>query len=317
MIDRMRTPLHTRLLWIPFVSLSCGGSLSHYPDRPDRDGVDPVDTDDVTVQTQDDTGDPTQTTDPTDTTTTTDPAPDCDRPADCDDPRCDDACDNDGDGEITEDLGGRDCNDRDDEIHPGADDVCDRKDNDCDGTVDDDSDRDGYDVCDDCDDDTRSVHPGANDACNGTDSNCDGEDCDPWEEDFEANGMGANWVQTGAVTWYLGEDWAHRGLQSSLSGNIGNSESSILTLTVDITSPGSVTFFHKGVTESGYDKLLFKIDGAQQGQWSGNWGWTQESYPLTVGVHDLQWTYRKDGSQSQGADQVAIDDVEIENGRPL
>ncbi len=105
---------------------------------------------------------------------------------------------------------GNDCDDSDASVHPGASEYCNEIDDDCDGTVDEDSaidastwyrdaDSDGYgyaystDVaCDqptgylpsagDCNDGDGSVHPGASESCNGADDDCDGsvdEGCSP------------------------------------------------------------------------------------------------------------------------------------------
>ncbi len=97
-----------------------------------------------------------------------------------------------------------DCDDTDDNAYPGADELCDGSDNDCDGETDEDSaldvsvwysdaDGDGYGVpdatmiaCDlpagyaatddDCDDAVFEVNPGATERCNdGVDDDCDGE----------------------------------------------------------------------------------------------------------------------------------------------
>lgn len=307
------------LVWGTLLLVSCGGSLAHYKPAPDDEGaaLDPLDdtTDDgphIAQNTGDDDDDDTGPG-----TTPTDPGPDCTTKADCDDPQCGSVCDADGDGEITEDLGGRDCDDTDRDIHPGAFDACDRVDNDCDGAIDEDNDRDGFDVCDDCDDEDRAVNPDHADPCDGFDANCDGEDCAPWEEDFEGAGIPAVFAKTGQGNWHVDPDWHHRGTQCGMSGAIGNGETTVLTLTVDITSAGTATFWHRGSTEQGYDKFRFKIDGVQQGIWSGTWSWTQESYPLSLGIHDLEWSYTKDNTLSDGTDQVGIDDLVIEGGRPL
>ena len=94
---------------------------------------------------------------------------------------------------------GGDCNDGSQDIHPGAEDVCDFIDNDCDGTSDEnpefiynaDRDGDGYGdpvefvaACsppdgfiaddNDCNDADRSIHPGAEEICDGIDNDCDG-----------------------------------------------------------------------------------------------------------------------------------------------
>ncbi|MEQ1745166.1 MAG: M36 family metallopeptidase [Saprospiraceae bacterium] len=78
---------------------------------------------------------------------------------------------------------GDDCDDFNPDTHPGAAEVCDTQDNDCDGQVDEglDEDNDGYTPCaGDCNDNDSAIHPGAAETCNGVDDNCDGiTDSDP------------------------------------------------------------------------------------------------------------------------------------------
>jgi len=100
----------------------------------------------------------------------------------------DDAPDIDGDGfdacdpeEPTDGDGlPADCDDRKPYISPGAEEACDRIDNDCDGDVDEgfDADGDGYTICSvpmDCDDGDDDRYPGAPELCNGLDDACSGE----------------------------------------------------------------------------------------------------------------------------------------------
>jgi len=108
--------------------------------------------------------------------------------------------DDDRDGFPDEGCGGNDCDDRDPYNYPGGIELCDELDNDCDGTVDEDStdvdwyldaDGDGYgdssDVvssCErqlgrvlvggDCADGNRDINPGSLEVCNGVDDDCDG-----------------------------------------------------------------------------------------------------------------------------------------------
>ena len=128
--------------------------------------------------------------------------------------------DADGDGS-TEDV---DCDDTRSDIHPGAEEVCDSADNDCDGEIDEDAtdastwyedlDQDGYGdafttvtTCtlpvgfvsnpDDCDPLDPSAHPGGIEVCDGVDNDCDGFVDGPdslnaveWYADVDGDGYG-------------------------------------------------------------------------------------------------------------------------------
>ena len=84
--------------------------------------------------------------------------------------------DNDGDG-WTEEQG--DCNDLNESIHPGADEVYNDVDDDCDGIIDEgtvnyDDDGDGYTELEgDCDDGDDDTYPGAPELADGDDNDCD------------------------------------------------------------------------------------------------------------------------------------------------
>ena len=124
---------------------------------------------------------------------------------DCDG-KTDPGCDDDGDGYCDASLpadptsvacpqGAGDCDDVHASVHPGAVDVCDALDNDCDGNTDPGCDVDGDGYCignlapsgtcihggGDCNDADPNAHPGATETCDNADQNCDGdtdEGCD-------------------------------------------------------------------------------------------------------------------------------------------
>ncbi len=89
----------------------------------------------------------------------------------------------DGDGFAGTDFGGPDCDDAEPLVFPGAEELCNDVDDDCDPSTvfsnasGDESDTDGdtFLACeDDCNDNNSAVFPGADEACDGVDTDCDG-----------------------------------------------------------------------------------------------------------------------------------------------
>jgi hypothetical protein len=131
-------------------------------------------------------------------------------------------CDDDGDGHDSVRVGGDDCNDADAAVNPGAQEVCNGRDDDCDGIVDEpndsaprwfaDLDADGFGAGDpvaactaptghvdregDCDDTDPATRPNATESCDPEDRDCDGDptadadDTTRWYLDADGDGLG-------------------------------------------------------------------------------------------------------------------------------
>jgi len=143
------------------------------------------------------------------------------------------------------------------------------------------------------------------------------------DEDFESSTttLPAPFTSFGDANWIIttaAGQFAPGGLVAAKSGNIANSQTSSLEVTVNITraSGGVLSFDYRTDAEGNYDELDFFIDGVDQtGGGLNSTFWSSLSYPLTTGPHTLRWTFRKDGSVSVGNDEAYIDNVLIkENG---
>ncbi len=147
----------------------------------------------------------------------------CNGLIDCKDTACDGdancgaaACqDNDGDGYTSDTCGGTDCNDNDPSIHPGASEVCNGVDDNCDGQIDETFDKDnddfvtcppdatyvptkrvdgkscpaGYTTCADCDDTNALIYPDAFQPCSPINFACN-PSFDPSAESVDSDGDG-------------------------------------------------------------------------------------------------------------------------------
>jgi len=132
----------------------------------------------------------------------------------------------------------------------------------------------------------------------------------PPDEGFESGNFGAfSWNNSSAVAWTVQSSEKYSGSYAAKSGAITHSQQTDLSITLNVTGAGSISFFQKVSSESGYDYLRFFIDGVQQGQWSGAGSWTLQSYAVSAGSRTFLWRYYKDSSVSSNSDCAWIDHI--------
>ena len=124
---------------------------------------------------------------------------------------------------------------------------------------------------------------------------------------FEQGSFEPQWSTGGNAPWFVTTENPYDGLYCTKSGNIGNNQSSELSITLDLTSGGDISFFRKVSSEASYDYLKFYIDGALQDQWAGELGWAEVFFPVSSGTHEFKWVYEKDVYVSSGSDCAWID----------
>lgn len=113
----------------------------------------------------------------------------------------------------------------------------------------------------------------------------------------------------GAQDWFVSTFEPLNGEYCLQSGDISDSQQSILRLDATFTEEGEFGFNFKTSTESGWDLLRFRVNGATQATWSGENSWTYYGYTVAPGTYTFRWMYIKDQIQSQGADACWIDDI--------
>lgn len=134
----------------------------------------------------------------------------------------------------------------------------------------------------------------------------------PVKETFETGDFSAfAWETLGGASWFIDNSTSNTGSYSARSGAIGNTHLTTLQVSIDVSEDGIISFYKKICTEANKDKLTFYIDNTPKGEWSGEVGWSHESFPVSAGTHKFKWIYMKDGSGSYGDDCCWIDDIQF------
>ncbi len=129
-------------------------------------------------------------------------------------------------------------------------------------------------------------------------------------EGFESGNFSTyEWQLSGNANWFVTNSNPYQGTYCAQSGDIENSQTSVLEVTREITDNGTISFYWKVDSESNWDYLKFYLDGTLIDEISGSVGWTQITTNVSSGSRNFKWEYFKDGSVTTGLDTGWIDNI--------
>ena len=132
------------------------------------------------------------------------------------------------------------------------------------------------------------------------------------KETFETGDFSTfDWQSLGGAEWYIDNSTSNTGIYSARTGVIGHNNLTTLQVVVEVSTAGQISFYKKTCTEADKDKLTFYIDNQALGVWSGETGWSKETFDVTEGRHTFKWIYLKNGSGTYGDDACWVDDIQF------
>lgn len=122
------------------------------------------------------------------------------------------------------------------------------------------------------------------------------------------NTTGLPWRSGGDAPWFLQTNTTHDGVEAAQSGDITDSQTSWVEVTV--SGPATLSFWWRVSSENNYDYLRFYVDTTQVAAISGTAGtWLARTNTIPDGTHVVRWAYTKDGIVSSGSDCGWLDEV--------
>lgn len=132
-------------------------------------------------------------------------------------------------------------------------------------------------------------------------------------EDWETNTFQHYaWQQGGTAPWIITNVNPYESQYCAKSADsLLNNQTSELSITLNVLSNDSVSFYRKVSSEANYDFLTFYIDGNKMDEWAGEVAWAKTTYSISSGNHTLSWIYAKDFSADGGSNCAWLDYIEL------
>jgi hypothetical protein len=125
------------------------------------------------------------------------------------------------------------------------------------------------------------------------------------------------WQFNGNLDWFITDDYTAEGDYALKSGDIGDDESSILTIDYDVLSNHQLSFYMQISSEDGHDFLNFYIDDELIQSWTGLVLYEEFTFPVSEGSHTFTWEYSKDAEGSGGLDAAWLDYIIFPPGNTI
>ena len=113
---------------------------------------------------------------------------------------------------------------------------------------------------------------------------------------------------SGSKKWTVAEDSTAFEGHCLRSPSINDNVSSNLNIGFKADMADTFSFYHKTSTEEG-DRLILTLNGMEIDSWSGISDWERSEYELREGTNVIKFTYKKNGSGTDGEDAVMIDEL--------
>ena len=112
----------------------------------------------------------------------------------------------------------------------------------------------------------------------------------------------------GDAPWFEQTEEFVVGKSAARSGAVGRG--GVTRLTTTVSGTGTLSFWWKVSSETGYDTLTVSVDGEDVAVIFGEQEWERVSIPVKgAGAHTVVWTFRRDTSVSRGFDCGWVDGV--------
>lgn len=129
-------------------------------------------------------------------------------------------------------------------------------------------------------------------------------------EDFETgNLLRLPWMTEGSLPWYVSGDSVYEGCWAARSGQVGENQSSGLTLRLYIISSGTLGFMYRTSSADLQSHFSFAVDGQMRMNASGITGWQPYTDTISAGWHEFAFLYTGGDSLQQKNDGASIDNV--------